>query len=77
MIKIDYEKAWKELRDHNNEATFSLAAKMYALEQKYTQDVIELKRRSDKEMVDYCLKKNTEIYLELIELKNKLRELSK
>lgn len=37
---------------------------------------INLRKRSDKEIADYCLKKYTDIYLENIHLKKKVMSLS-
>jgi len=91
MIKIDYEGAWKELEEYFYEKAKSENRKvqeynifslnhynmMKNLEKIHTQNVIELKKRSDKEIADYCLKKYTEIYLENINLKKRLKELDK
>lgn len=72
MIKIDYEGAWKELKENMNLS--SLPLHMNEIEKKYTCDFIDIRRRSDKEIADYCLKKYTEIFLENIHLKRKEKE---
>lgn len=91
MIKIDYEGAWKDLKEEIPKvvsgyeknpyftdeafcAIESIKDKMNDLEQKHTHNYIELKKRADKEIADYCLKKYAEIYLENIYLKKKLGE---
>lgn len=77
MIKVDYEGAWKELKELCKGTMYIDDKYMEILERSHTHNYINLKRRSDKEVADYCLKKYAEMYLELVELKNKLRELSK
>jgi len=65
MIKIDYEGAWKEFKrkygvelylrkKHYNIFLYSF---MNDMEQKHTHDYIDIRRRSDKEIADYCLEK--------------------
>ncbi|GAI81085.1 unnamed protein product, partial [marine sediment metagenome] len=80
--KVDYEGAWKELKEDMGftsprDLYQTIVLHMEKLEQKHTHDYIDLKRRSDKEIADYCLKKYAEMYLELVELKNKLKEFAK
>jgi len=89
MIKVDYEGAWKELkREYNNISScrledkdamvkFLTAERMDELEKKHTHNYIDIRKRSDKELADYCLKKHAEVYLELVELKGKLKKLTK
>jgi len=91
MIKVDYEGAWKELKEYFNGMAKSENRKhqeynvfglnhfnmMDNFEQKHTRDYIDIKKRSDKEVADYCLKKYAEVYLELVELKQKLKEFVK
>jgi len=82
MIKIDYEGAWKEFKrkygvelylrkKHYNIFLYSF---MNDMEQKHTHDYIDIRKRSDKEIADYCLKKYGEMYLENINLKKKLED---
>jgi len=85
MIKVDYEGAWKELKgEYGGELSLMekghdvfLYSFMIDMEQKHTHDIIELQKRSDKEIADYCMKKHAEVYLGLVCLKQKLRKLSK
>ena len=70
MIKIDYEGAWKELKE--NFRMSDLSSHMDIIEKRHTHDFIDIRRRSDKEITDYCLKKYAEIYLELVNLRRKL-----
>ena len=86
MIKVDYEGAWKELREdigdkeiENYEDTRPLKIFyiMDKLEKKHTHNYVDIRRRGDKEVADYCLKKYADMYLELVNLKNKLKKLSK
>ena len=72
MIKIDYEGAWKELKE--NMSLSSLSSHMDIIEKRHTHDFIDIRKRGDKEIADYCLKKHAEIYLELVSLKKKLKE---
>ena len=80
MIKVDYEGAWKELKEKYgylySDETILLKNVIQDLEQKHTHNYVDIRRRSDKEVADYCLKKHAEMYLELVELKNKLKELA-
>ncbi len=81
MIKIDYEGAWKELKedmDSTSPIDLYQTINLYIdkLEQKHTHNYIDIKRRSDKEIADYCLKKHAEMYLELVELKSRLKGLA-
>ncbi|MBA7552074.1 hypothetical protein ES705_44628 [subsurface metagenome] len=46
---------------------------MGILEQKHTHDYIDVRKRSDKEVADYCLKKYAEMYMENIYLKEGLK----
>jgi len=80
MIRIDYEGAWKELKEYLKKSYITDETIMEVVgnfEQKHTHDYIDIKRRSDKEIADYCLKKYAEVYLELVCLKQKLKKLSK
>jgi len=85
MIKIDYEGAWKELKSVYGEdldlniigADAALKCYMDSLERKHTHNYIDIRKRSNKEIADYCLKKYNEMYLELVCLKQKLKKLSK
>ena len=77
MIKIDYEGAWKELKENNTvETNFekSFNEIMTDLERKHTQNFIELKHRSDKDRADYCMQKYAETYAENVRLKMKVGE---
>ncbi|MBA7512701.1 hypothetical protein ES705_04709 [subsurface metagenome] len=83
MIKVDYEGAWKELKKELNISstiirdaifTTSLIDMMDNFEQKHTHNYIDIRKRSDKEVADYCLKKYAEVYMENINLKKKLKE---
>ena len=71
--------AKSENRKHQEYNVFGLNHfnMMDNFEQKHTHDYIDIKKRSDKEIADYCLKKYAEMYLELVELKNKLKEFAK
>lgn len=87
MIKIDYEGAWKELKNklgriekigfqkHYNYSNFLIMIEK--LEQKHTHDYIDIKRRGNKEIADYCMKKYSDLYLKHINLKNRLKKLIK
>jgi len=55
MIKIDYEGAWKEYK-----GMFINTTMMDTIELKHTHDFIDIHKRSDKEIADYCLKKHVE-----------------
>ena len=83
MIKIDYEGAWKELKktiEHHISPTDiykTLFPYINELEQKHTHNYIDIRRRSDKEIADYCLKKYSELFLKYINLKNKLKKIVK
>ena len=78
MIRIDYEGAWKELKERSaKEYIICLNDVIRIFEKKHTHDFIDIRKRSDKEIADYCLKKYAEIYMELVCLKRKLKELSK
>lgn len=81
MIKIDYERAWKDLKEEIGDAIMEggmtgtpIKFTMEMFEQKHTHNYIDIKKRSDKEIADYCLKKHAEVYLENIDLKKKLRD---
>ena len=74
MIKVDYEGAWKELKEKFSMSDLSLH--MDILEQRHTHNYIDIRKRTDKEIADYCLKKYAEMYLELVELKSKLKKLT-
>jgi len=79
MIRIDYEGAWEELKEHLRKKHITdetIMEVVESIEQKHTHNYIDIKKRSDKEVADYCLKKHAEIYLELVELKNKLKGLT-
>ena len=76
MIKIDYEGAWKELKELCKGTMYIDDEYMEILERSHTHDYVDIRKRSDKEVADYCLKKYAEVYLENVELKNKLKELS-
>jgi len=80
MIKIDYEGAWKELRGDMgltspNDLYQTINLYMASLEKKHTHDYVDIRKRSDKEVADYCLKKHVELYIKYINLKNKLKKL--
>lgn len=80
MIRIDYEGAWKELKEHlmkKHITDETIMEVVESIEQKHTHNYVDIKKRSDKEIADYCLKKHAEVYLELVELKEKLKELAK
>lgn len=80
MIKVDYEGAWKELRGYLKKSYITdetIMEVVERLEQKHTHNYVDIRRRSDEEVADYCLKKYAEVYLELVELKNKLKKLAK
>ena len=83
---VNFEEAWKELmgmipkfRDFfpgmTGVAVDSFEDKMKELEKKH-KNVIIIKRRTDNEMVDYCIKKSVEAQMENIHLKKKLGEQS-
>ena len=79
MIKVDYEGAWKELKGYLSKNYITDERIMEVVEnfeQKHTHNYIDIRKRSDKEIADYCLKKHAEVYLENVELKNKLKELA-
>jgi len=79
MIKLDYEGAWKELKEHLRKKHITdetIMEVVESIEQKHTHNYVDIKRRSDKEVADYCLKKYAEVYLENVELKNKLKGLA-
>jgi len=78
MIRIDYEGAWKELKEYLKKSYITDETIMDVVEnfeQKHTHNYIDIQKRSDKEIADYCLKKYAEVYLELVELKDKLKGL--
>jgi len=80
MIKINYEGAWKELKEQLNKKWITdetIRELIDNIEQKHIYNYIDIRRRSDKEIADYCLEKHAEIYLELINLKSKMKELLK
>lgn len=82
MIKVDYEGAWKELREELGKTSpkdlyKTIHIYMASLEKKHTHNYVDIRKRSDKEIADYCLKKHAEMYLELVELKSRLKELAK
>jgi len=78
MIKIDYEGAWKELkREYGKEYIVYEGGEdvedvMKKLEKKHTHNFIDIRKRSDKEIADYCMKKYAEMYAENVHLKKKL-----
>jgi len=77
MVKIDYEGAWKELKEYLSKNYITDERIMEVVEnfeRKHTHNYIDIKRRSDKEVADYCLKKHAEMYLELVELKQRLKK---
>ena len=87
MIKIDYEGAWKELKEyfkgmaksenrkHQEYNVFGLNNfnMMNSFEQEHTHNYVDIKKRTDKEVADYCLKKYAEVYMENIYLKEELK----
>lgn len=87
MIKVDYERAWKELTKEYGrfiiyfpgkiipEPHRSLDDIMDELGEKHTHNYVDIRKRSDKEVADYCLKKHAELYIKYINLKNKLKKL--
>jgi len=86
-LKINYEGAWEELRKRvlpelrkynsfDNIIEAEINRTMDELEKKH-KNIITLKRRSDNEIVDYCIKKSVEAQMENIHLKKKLRECQK
>ena len=86
-LKVNYEGAWKELEGIIGKHTLHISSaegikqihiglKMEWLKKKH-KNMITLKRRSDNEMVDYCIKKSIESQMENIHLKKKLREYQK
>jgi len=79
MIKVDYEGAWKELKEYLSKNYITderIMEVIKNLEQKCTHDYADIRKRSDKEIADYCLKKYAEMYLELVKLKSRLKELA-
>ena len=80
---VNYEGAWKELKQtlpelrkyhsFDNIIEASIDDMMRELETKH-KNLITLKRRSDSEIVDYCIRKSVEARMEVIYLKRKLRE---
>lgn len=83
-LTINYEGAWKELYKVIPRCAIHLFAgegtesiyieeKMNNLEKKH-KNLITIKRRSNPEIVDYCIKKSVEAQMENIHLKRKLRE---
>ena len=86
---VNFEEAWKELKGilgRNNlsitifsgsgtEDVYINEEKMNELEKKY-KNIITIKRHSDNEMVDYCIKKSVEAQMENIHLRKKLREMT-
>ena len=77
---INYEAAWMELKEKCGntyiepiEGEANLNKAMQEIEKKH-KNVIIIKRRSDSEIVDYCIKKSVEARMENIHLKKKLRE---
>lgn len=78
MIKIDYEGAWKELKEDMGftsprDLYQTIVLHMKKLEQKHTHNYVDIRRRSDKEIADYCLKKYAEMYMGNIYLRKKLK----
>jgi len=76
MIRIDYEGAWKELKEHLRKKHITDETVMEvveSIEQKHTHNYVDIKKRIDKEVADYCLKKYSEVYMENIYLKEELK----
>ena len=78
MIKVDYEGAWKELKEELDKTSpidlyKTIHVYMASLEKKHTHNYVDIKKRSDKEVADYCLKKYSEVYMENIYLKKELK----
>ena len=80
-LKINYKEAWEELikeMKNNTNPELHLGAiatleVMKELEEKH-KNMITLEKRTDKEMVDYCINKSVEARMENIHLKKKLKE---
>ena len=76
---VNYEEAWKELKSKygtfykDTEEGRCVGEMMGMLEIKH-KNMITIERRSNPEMVDYCIKKSVEAQMENIHLKKKLRE---
>jgi len=82
MIKIDYEGAWKGLKEKYGDryigipggSADAIGNVMTDLERQHTQNIIKLKHRNDKDRADYCMQKYAEVYAENVNLKRKLGE---
>ena len=76
---VNYEEAWKELRGmlglmNARSLHKTILLQMDEFEKKY-KNVITIKRRTDNEMVDYCIKKSVEAQMENIHLRKRIKEL--
>jgi len=78
-MNIDYEGAWKELKD--NFRLSDLFLHMDIIEKSYTFNCVELekdvRRESDNEIVNLIIGKYTKLQMENIHLKRKIKKLSK
>jgi len=80
-LKINYEGAWKELREHlglmDARSLYStLLLYMDELEVKH-KNMITIKERTDKEIVEHCIRSSVEAGMENIHLKKRIKELEK
>jgi hypothetical protein len=88
ILRCDYEKAWKELREcfenmaksenrkHQEYNVFGLDYFniMNSLEKKHT-NIIDIKRRSNEKVAGAFMRKYMEMYAKYIDLKSKLKKL--
>ncbi len=75
MIRIDYESAWKEVQ--KTEFNLDDAYKLKVIEEKHTKDFVELERRTPEQQECYWKKLYIQTYIELNELKKKLKDVKK
>ena len=80
-LKVNYKEAWEELENHlelidTYVSHSTLLSYMEELKKKH-KNMITLEKRTDKEMVDYCINKSVEAQMENIHLKKKLKEYRK
>jgi hypothetical protein len=77
MIKIDYEGCWKQFKQEAKEHKIydDTLSELDRIEKNNTRDFIELKRREPEDQIDYIMKKYTEKYIEVENLKKELKDI--
>jgi len=87
ILKCDYEKAWKELKEEYGKIIFKrrsekdsvhydieLSILMNDFGKKYT-NIIDIRRRSNEKVAGNFMRKYMEVYAKYIDLKSKLKKL--